>query len=287
MNPCAAMRLYAFLDIEYPPVAWAVMRGTLVSANRVPCAGAGFISFMMAGMVYSQHGTRFSNEQVIELRRSLTYPQKVSRLRGMYFFESRELAARAIGDTNWPSYFTSCNLVELRLDVCDSITRVDSDWITNAPRDPETGLLDLQKIDWIESYWAGEPRSNKPLWEIIVNGVAVVTDTSVRERAYDVVHDAFPKCWVVAEMARLAGEAGSDGGLVAPFLLKEDGDAYMLAYWLRDADYHDPIAIQGIQGHPDFSRLHHGASQSDFICLPDFGPFGGRFTIGQWQPLAI
>jgi len=46
------MRVFAFLDLEHPAVAWAAMRGMMVSADYASTPPAqGFISFMQAGMV--------------------------------------------------------------------------------------------------------------------------------------------------------------------------------------------------------------------------------------------
>jgi hypothetical protein len=85
------MRVFAFLDLGFPPVAWAVMRGMLVSADQVHSeAPDGFVSFMLAGMIKYQSNNRILNESIIEHVRATRYPQRISRLRGMYFFRSRE-----------------------------------------------------------------------------------------------------------------------------------------------------------------------------------------------------
>jgi hypothetical protein len=44
------MRVFAFLNLEFLPAAWAVMRGMLLSADHMPLEAAeGFVSFMPAG----------------------------------------------------------------------------------------------------------------------------------------------------------------------------------------------------------------------------------------------
>ena len=46
------MQVFAFLNLEHPAVAWAVMRGMVVSADRTyQQPHPGFISFMLAGMI--------------------------------------------------------------------------------------------------------------------------------------------------------------------------------------------------------------------------------------------
>ena len=81
------MRVYAFLDLNHPPVAWAVMRGALVSSDQVPDATSQFISFMLAGMIHAQNNQRLFNELLIEKVRIDLFDHQVSRLRGMYFLD--------------------------------------------------------------------------------------------------------------------------------------------------------------------------------------------------------
>ena len=121
--------VYAFLDLDHPAVAWAVMRGMLVSASHAADA-PGFISFMHAGMILAGNNARLFNEAVIEIYRATHFPKHISRMRGMYFFCSRGEAEARIGDKNWPPYFTSENLIELDL-LCDDLpTIVDANWIS-------------------------------------------------------------------------------------------------------------------------------------------------------------
>jgi len=210
------MRVFAFLDVEHPPVAWAVMRGILVSVDRAPGPTRSFASYMLAGLIQNQSNWRMNNETIIEYVRGQRFPAKVSRLRGIYFFEHRDQAQKAIAQ-KWGGHFELNNLVELELYPDGDVTRVDANWITDAPRG-DHGHLDTTDLTWINNYWNGDYKGSDPTWEIIAVGEATILTTAARERAYEVVKQEFPKSWEFVEMSRLASEVGSHGGLIAPLL---------------------------------------------------------------------
>src|SRR5258705_5434499 len=53
----------------------------------------------------------------------------------------------------------------------------------------------------------------------------------------------------------LGVEAGTRGGLIAPFLQREDENHVLLGYLWSDAEFHDPAVIGAIKGHPDSDAL--------------------------------
>jgi hypothetical protein len=91
-----SVRVFCFLDLEHPAVAWAVMRGMLVSADYAAESSAGFISFMQAGIIETLNNRRIFNEALIETIRSSFFPHQVSRFRGIFFFRSRDDAEARI-----------------------------------------------------------------------------------------------------------------------------------------------------------------------------------------------
>lgn len=266
------MRVFAFLDITHPPTAWAVMRGMLVSADQVPGHSTSCASFMFAGIVLNQRNDRLRNESSIESARIRSHRQCISRLRGMYFFEQRELAQKAI-DQGWGAHFRQENLVELDLLADSQITRADADWISFAHcADDET---------WMDQYWLGRPLTSSPTWEIIANGVAIVLDTNVRRKAYELAQRVFPKSWIMIEMSRLAGEAGSDGGLITPLVHSVPDDKLRLSYVGYDRAFHEENVIKRMRVHPDFGRLYHRWQRCENIVLPDFSHWTVEFTFEQ------
>lgn len=203
------MRVFAFLDLGHPPVAWAVMRGMLVSADHAcPNQQAGFLSFMQAGILEYQNNPRLHNELIIESRRQASFSYRVSRLRGMYFFLSRKDAEGRIGDPRWPPYFRKDCLIEMELHSPDVSTVVDANWITYAQPGPD-GRVSAYDLTWVTQYWAGKPFNNEPVWELIANGVALVLEEDIRRRCFGFVKEVFPSAHIPILMARLAGEAGT------------------------------------------------------------------------------
>jgi hypothetical protein len=90
----------------------------------------------------------------------------------------------------------------------------------------------------------------------------VVLDENIRRQCWDLVLKTFPYAEISALMARLGGEVGSGGGLIHPFLLRENPDKVLLAYLINDADFHDPNVIKEVARHRDAGRLGWLAAQT-------------------------
>ena len=274
-------RVFCFLDLEHPAVAWAVMRGMLVSADYASTPpNPGFISFMQAGIVETLNNRRTFNEYLIERVRLSFFAHQVSRIRGMFFFSSRSDAEANIHDPAWPPYFESKNLLELDLYHNEPFTDVDANWITFAPL-AEDGRITMGDLPWIRRYWAGEKYNDDPVWERIAKGVALVLDEQVRRQCYQYVREIFPASHIPILMARLASEAGTRGGLTAPFLLREDEKRVQLGYWWSDAEFHDPAIIEVIAKHPDAGALGRMMAENETWKTPDFRPWGRTFKLGE------
>jgi hypothetical protein len=271
-------RVYCFLDLEHPAVAWAVMRGMMVSADYVSTPPTpGFISFMQAGMIETLNNRRIFNEFLIEQVRARFFERRVSRMRGMFFFKSREQAEARIGDPAWPPHCEAKNLLELRLHHDEPTTDVDANWITFA--NVSEGRVNISDLKWVKQYWAGEPYNESPVWETLATGVALVLDEQVRRRCFDYVKEIFPGAHIPILMARLASEAGTCGGLIAPFLRREDEDLVRLVYLSSDAEYHDPIVCDAIRAHPDSGYLARMMAENESWVAPDFRPWGRAFQL--------
>jgi hypothetical protein len=272
-------RVYAFVDLEHPAVAWAVMRGMLVSASHASTF-PGFISFMQAGMILAGNNSRIYNESIIELWRARYFPAAVSRMQGIYFLETKAEAKSRIGDNDWPPYFIAENLLEFELLTDKPVTKVDANWITFAKTDSSTGQISLSDLDWISEYWKGTPQKDGPVWEILANGVALVLDEAVRRRCEKYLEELFPQSHVPILMARLASESGTRGGQIHPFLLRQDAEMVSLQYLSSDAEFHDQEVIEAIKEHPDSGRLGGLMSQHETWKIPDLRPWGRTYKLG-------
>lgn len=262
-------KVWCFLDLNNPAVAWAIMRGVFVSVGEVPGQHPNFVSFMQAGLVQHQQNFRFRKELLIEGVRSERFANEVSRLRGMYFLESRELAESVLRQ-NWGGHFRAENLFQLSLDANSEPTRVDANWITFSPQIDDK--YDLSgETGWIDSYWDGTPfPDHEPLWELITNGSAIITDKQLREHAYENVKRMFPGAWIFIEMSRLAGEVGSNAGVVMPYVLRRSVDEWELVYLIYDQEFKESEVIARMKDHPDFERLAAEVEKNETFPTPNF-----------------
>ena len=73
-------------------------------------------------------------------------------------------------------------------------------------------------------YLRGEPSGEHPIWELLVDGRAVVFGTALREAAYGVVKRVWPRSLALLELSRVAVELGSDLGLITPMVLGPAND---------------------------------------------------------------
>jgi hypothetical protein len=263
------------------------MRGVLVSADLVPESTPSFTSFMVAGLIQHQLNSRLSNETIIEYVRERHFSGKISRLRGIYFFENEDLAQRPI-DEKWGGHFKQDNLVELDLLPNGPVTRVDANWITYAPLLSDS-RLDTSDLSWIAKYWDGQGYSDKPTWELIASGNAAVLTTSARAKAYEVVKRAFPESWDYIEMSRLAGEAGSYAGLITPFIRRLPSNSFSLDYAFLEAPLREASLIEKMSKHADWGRLANYMQtniEKDMI-VPNFLRWSQEFTVGAQETGAL
>lgn len=273
------MRVFAFLDIDFFPVTWAVTRGMVVSSDRVMQEPKSpFISFMLSGIIKYQNNARLHNELLIDKVRSSLAPSHTSRLQGMYFFASKEDALDRVNDPDWPDYFQIENLVEFKLYPSAPIRRVDANWITYAPLS-STGRLEEDSADWIAKYWKGVPYSDSPVWELICKGVALIVDEQIRRKCYSSILEHSPELETLLLMSRLASEAGSFGGLVTPAVLKRNNNNFRLSYLMEDKSFHDKDIILKMSQHPDAGRLGALMRENESFKTPDFREHGCNFTL--------
>jgi len=80
-------------------------------------------------------------------------------------------------------------------------------------------------------------------------------------------------------MARLASEVGTRGGLISPFLLRENENRVQLGYLWSDAEFHDPAVIDAIKEHPDSGALYRMIAENGTWKIPDFRPWGKVFEL--------
>lgn len=262
---------YTFLDVEHPVVAWGTYRGVLVSANAEHQPPQCPVSMMFAGIILHQNNVRLHNELLIEMRRQIKHPHCVSRLAGMYFFDDPQQAQNA---EEWGGHFKAQNLAEVELYPTTGLSRHDANWITYAPLDSQGRICDS---GWIDDYWQGAAfPGNKPVWELIANGRAVICGTEIREKAYSILASVLPDCLSILEVARIAAHVGSDLGQTTAWITNTE-EKLSLSFMLDMRDAENPTFLERLQqykGPRNYEDLKIGG---DYFRTPDFTEYSCQF----------
>lgn len=267
-------RVFAFIDVEHPVVAWASYRGVLVSANAEFSPPNCPISMMFAGIIRTQNNARLHNELLIEKYRQQHYPHCNSRLTGMYFFENPHSASHAY---EWGGHFSPENLAEVLLFSISPVSRHDANWITFAPLD-DNGRIGNE--EWIRRYWSGEPFPEKePLWEIIAQGRAVICGAELRIRAYKNVYSKFPEAVALLEIGRIAAHLGSDLGQMSAWLLRNEDGTVSLRFHIDMRDANEPKFLAKLQSYSGPRNARDLAVGGDHFGLPYLDEIRCQFTV--------
>lgn len=274
---------YAFLNITHPLCAWATYRAVLVS-QQAASDQPGFVSVWMATLLSAANPGRTSFEFELERVRREKFPDRVSRLTGLYCFlslEDAEKAANLWGATG-NNHFRKEYLAELHLGDATGRDQLDSGWITYAPRDND-GFLTA--TDWMKDYWSGKQYPGKdPIWETLVHGRVSVLGTQLRERAYDIVKERWTDSLCLLEISRLAAWIESDLGNLSAYL-RQDGDDLLLEFCMDMRDAKDPEFLKRLgelleSDHPvNHADIRPHFENDSFGRTPDMKDFGFRRPI--------
>lgn len=262
--------VFAFLNVDDPWVAWLVYRGEVASAGMVGEPGA--LSYWHAKYLFDAAGPRaraahYRAELDIERVRAASYPEQVSRLRGLYFFED-EGSARRAGE-RWDGNFVGEHLAEVELIGRPRISRYDSNWITQRMFHADRS--------WIPDYLAGRSFGPHPLWELLVEGRGYVLGTRVRKPAYETLKGQWLESLGLLELSRVAVELGSDFGLHVPILSRE-GDVARLRMHLNFGDAKNPEFLKRLQNYEGSKNTADLNPNSDLV-LPDLSAYYAEFQI--------
>lgn len=193
-------KLYAYLNINNPMVAWEVAIGRIESiCNDGNQFGVSLWHYnTLKRFLSGDRIVESRNEFELELTRLKYYSDKVSRLRGVYFFESKEMAECALDRWNLSRHKKYITEVDF---YSDSSTMVDSEWITSYLNQEEPF-----DENWMQKYWSGEPMGVRPLTEVLASGFGLVHDKAIRSEAVRRVYDMWPTSSILLN-ASIAGFA--------------------------------------------------------------------------------
>jgi hypothetical protein len=210
------LKLFAYLNIDIPMVAWEVAIGRVKSIcdNNPDSYGISIWQFnQLRNLSKLGETSEIADEFRLEAFRQKFMPKKVSRLQGVYFFESEEMAHAALdrwGLSKYKKYISQVNFS------ANEISRYDSEWITTFKGKGES--------HWLEPYLAGETLGAAPLTEVLASGIGLVMNKDLRIEAYKRILEKWPTSTPFLYFAICGfGEANiEDAALVRPFLLNKD-----------------------------------------------------------------
>ncbi|MBD2452686.1 hypothetical protein H6G80_01040 [Nostoc sp. FACHB-87] len=264
------MRVFAYLNVDDPWIAWLVYRGEIVSTQAIgqKAISVWHTKYLLDAATENKRATYYKTELVIEQIRQDSFSDKVSRLSGLYFFDSIESAMSA--GKRWDGNFKEEYLAEIEIYQCYHSSRHDSEWITY--------YMNHTDRSWILKYLSGEPLGQQPLWELLVEGRGFVLGTQVRQRAYETVKRKWPKSLGLLELSRIAVELSSDLGFICPLLTVNDSIADLRIY-LNFQDANNPIFLDKLSKYEGAKNTADLNSQTDCLVVPDLSEYYAQFRL--------
>ena len=217
MRMDAMQRFYAYLDISNPMVAWEVAIGRVCSVGMLKDDfGLSIWAFnMLRRLSTNGLSVPLRNELLLEEFRIKHHPEAVSRMKGIYFFESEADCRKAIELWRLPaSHEAYISAVDFETVNC---SRHDSMWITDC--------MGKESTDWFSSYLRGESLWESPLTEVLAEGFGYVRNTALRSRAAGLVIERTPKAsfFLVGSICGLYQYDLRDLTRTVPCLTEENG----------------------------------------------------------------
>jgi hypothetical protein len=270
---CMIFPGFIYLDINHPLVAWETYRGILISANQIENDEEKHPSMMLAGMIRVNNNTRLANELLIEQIRSNEFPEKVSRLQGLFLFRDIESAQKA---TAWGGFFIKENLVEVDAYTEIEPKKLDANWITHLKR--HNGIITEDSIDDIRKYWSGEPFDSNPCWEYLINGSIKIIGTTVRKRAYELIKKSMPTSLGFLELSRLALLLNSDLGHCIPWIRRVSPTEFELCFIMDFKDAKSEVFLKKLESY-NGPKNTGDLNPTSNLVPPDLRQFFCKFKI--------
>lgn len=271
------IKLWCYLNIENPLVAWEVAIGRIASIEALPSLQGTERRWFLTQWQYSRLKSAFHNtpnnktplinEFRIEAVRHKLFTDKVSRLRGSFFFKSKDDAINIVRSHGWRGFNPNhISEVEVYYNQDEDISYYDSTWFSMKAHDVMS-IEDISHYLNNETYWGNEV---KPATEVLVYGLGFVLNRDLIDDAYERIKNSYPESLCFLDSARyylyackMSLQDGSrnwefyEAGLSCSFNTYQDGDDDCnVMYVMRD----EPFKKYGI--------LHEGYPEK--IRTPDF-----------------
>ncbi|WP_273745799.1 hypothetical protein [Morganella morganii] len=284
------LKLWCYLNIDNPLVAWEVAIGRIASLEALPFLQGKEKRWYLTQWQYSRIKNAFHNkpknkiplinEFRIESVRHKFYKNKVSRLRGIFFFKSKEDAINIVRCYGWGGFNPNhLSEVEVYYKKDDDISYYDSTWFTMKANNIMT-VEDIKSYLANITYW-GE--STNPATEVLVYGLGFILNNELIKKAYEIIKEKNPDSICFVDSARYMLNACKialdkempnwelyTAGFSCGFNTYQDGDTdCKVTYVMRD----EPFKKYGLlkDGYPttiktpDFRELNYSYPKEEFL----------------------
>ena len=150
----------------------------------------------------------FNFEQALEEERVRKFSHKISRLHGLFVFDTEEeakMAGELWGKSD--NHFQSDCLSKAACEVGHNKSKHDSNWITFYEEESHR-----YPSNWKELYWEGMSyQHQEPVWETIVDRPLILWNTELRQAVSDRLHDEL-RCSFLLRLGVLACDLGYELG---------------------------------------------------------------------------
>jgi len=230
---------WVYLNLSLRYVRWNTAVGIIYPASYSSEDGALHFS-MFASQRLRRGIDYFHFETALEEERVRRYPHRISRLHGLFVFETQEEAKKAeLAWGNSGNHFQPDCLTDAACEIGHNKSKHDSNWITyyfqkGSPEHPP---------NWKELYWEGMPYPHQdPVWEIIVDKPLVLWNTALRQSVSDRLHEELD-CSFLLRLGMIASDLGYELGLTSITLLKVN-DCLQVRHMVR---FDEKLAIEVIE----------------------------------------
>lgn len=180
------LQFWSYIDIDDDFSAWEVAIGRFQSLNLAHKYALSIrqINSLRNAVKYQEYDI-WKMELELESFRRQYYPNKVSRLRGLFLFES-EIEAKE-NSAYWGEHFSEEYLTDIGFLGSETIfSKYDSKWITH---------YKYGDVTLLHNYFSGQPYDNFPQWEIVAYGSGVIWNRELKQKAYDQIikHEPYTK----------------------------------------------------------------------------------------------
>lgn len=244
-------RLWCYLNINNPIVAWEVAMGRISSVDSsvylTEESRRSFLSMWQYSRMKVAHDldnwNPFKKEMRMEYIRHKEFNNSISRMRGCYFFESKDMAIDVVKSFKWSGAgFREDLLTEIEFFYSDGdMSLYDSAWI-------QADMVDED----IRSYLSGETKYEAPATEVLCYGRGLVLNEELVTKARELTVKNFPKSKLILESAIIIFERIFKPSLdkgdevlwdayhvaqVSPFFKKFDDENSEIIFLLSDAAF--------------------------------------------------